>query len=173
MYWTLSDFNRAEWYQVFWAPTTDILTSFKRIELGTTRGRHLDNFISATPIGLTKLWLKKLLLLYLLPPTDSALVMPLPGQKFWNTLNNIYCHPQSRRWSRRYLDRCFEVYWIYLLPSSASALVPPLPGQKSWSTVRHERVRGFCPLTSTLGILVYRDDSLSVRAYRRRCIEVT
>ena len=38
--------------------------------------------------------------------------------------------------------------------------------------VRHERVRGFCPPTSTLGILVYCDDSLSVRAYRRRCIEV-
>jgi len=38
--------------------------------------------------------------------------------------------------------------------------------------VRHERVRGFYPLTSTLGILVYRIDLLSVCAYRRCCMKV-
>jgi len=34
------------------------------------------------------------------------------------------------------------------------------------------RVRGFCPLTSNLGILVYRIDLLSICAYRHCCIAI-
>ena len=43
---------------------------------------------------------------------------------------------------------------------------------RTGTIVRYHRIHGFYPPTSTLGYFVYRADSLSVCAYRRRCTTV-